>query len=339
MPFISGGVTMKVLSQITICAVGVLPFVLACKAEDLIVEPDGTSPPSLASGGNPAWPKPSPVEGVNSSATDQQPALSKDGLSLYFASNRLGGEGSFDIWVAQRECSEGCPWSEPKPLAVVNGSFLDASPTLSRDEHQLFFSSQRSHSHCSPSTTPLCNNRDLWVSYREDVHDDFGWGEAVNLGDAINSPDEEIAPSYFENEEAGIPQLFFNRGAVGGDIYVSELVNGAWAKPTYVRELNIPDPVADQRPSISHNGLEIYFWSDRDGTPRLWLATRESISSPWSAPFPLEFADDVNAQAIMPFIHSHGRTETLLFVRPFGLASRDLWISQRMRDSGLKDEP
>ena len=314
-------------------AMVVLLPALGCGPDAGMVEPGtraGSGESSFASGVNPAWPKPAPVEGVNSSSTDHQPALSKDGLSLYFASSRPGGEGSSDIWVAQRDCADGCSWTEPQPVAAVNGSSLDASPTLSRDGHQLFFASQRAHSHCTPPQT-TCTNRDLWVSYRRDVHDDFRWDEAVNLGDAINSTGEEIAPSYFENDEVGIPQLFFNRGAIGGDIYVSELVDGVWTKPSEVTALNLPDPVTDQRPSISHDGLEIYFYSDRDGTQHLWVATRESVSSSWTTPIPVAFANDVDAPAIMPFIHSHGRTETLLFVRPFALGNRDLWISERKR--------
>src|SRR5213594_2253156 len=49
---------------------------------------------------------------------DQQAALSKDGLSLYFASARPEGPGDliFDlnIWVSQRACSDdSCPWGTP----------------------------------------------------------------------------------------------------------------------------------------------------------------------------------------------------------------------------------
>ena len=40
---------------------------------------------------------------VNSTSMDRAPAISKDGLSLYFASNRLGGFGGEDIYVSQRE--------------------------------------------------------------------------------------------------------------------------------------------------------------------------------------------------------------------------------------------
>jgi Tol biopolymer transport system component len=309
-----------------------LLLLLGCDPERVVVDAVGHAGPSLVSTRYSAWSLPVPLSGVNSASTDQQPALSKDGLSLYFSSNRTGGMGSSDIWVAQRSCTAGpeqCPWGSPQVVPVVNSAFLDVSPSLSRDEHQLFFASQRPHDHCATPSPPQCNNRDLWVSYREDVHDDSGWGEAINLGDAINSSGEEIAPSYFENEAGGIPQLFFNRGAVGGDIYVSELQNGVWSGPAFVTELNTAG--TDQRASISPNGLEIWFYSDRDGTNHLWAATRESVTSHWLAPGPVFLFPDGDQTAIMPFLHSQGRTQTLLFVRPFGIESRDLWSSERTR--------
>ena len=40
---------------------------------------------------------------MNSTSMDRAPAISKDGLSLYFASNRPGGFGGEDIYVSQRE--------------------------------------------------------------------------------------------------------------------------------------------------------------------------------------------------------------------------------------------
>ena len=39
---------------------------------------------------------------VNSPFNDFAPAVSKNGLSLYFSSDRSGGFGSSDIWVSQR---------------------------------------------------------------------------------------------------------------------------------------------------------------------------------------------------------------------------------------------
>src|SRR4029453_14323542 len=52
---------------------------------------------------------------VNSGLTDQHPAISKKGLSLYFVSNRSGGSGALDIYVSQRETTED-PWGPPVNL-------------------------------------------------------------------------------------------------------------------------------------------------------------------------------------------------------------------------------
>jgi len=49
---------------------------------------------------------------VNSTSNDQHPSISKDGLSLYFVSNRPGGYGGNDIWVTQRATLED-PWGPP----------------------------------------------------------------------------------------------------------------------------------------------------------------------------------------------------------------------------------
>jgi hypothetical protein len=304
--------------------------------------------PSLSSQRYTAWSDPKALVSINQSGiNDQQPALSKDGLSLYFASTRKTSPSDnvldLNIWVARRACTEGCDWTAIDVLPGVNDvvpgvntDFPDISPALSRDGHYLFFASQRPHS-CYPPQTGQCTDRDLYVSYREDVQNDLGWGPAVNLGDGINSGGEEIAPNYFENADAGVPQLFFNRGAIGGDIYVSELHNGVWGSTDEVEELNTDG--TDQKPSVSHDGRQIYFYSDRNPDPdpnpdlvnRLWVAQRQSVSDDWSAPVPVEFPTSEEQDAIMPFIHSHGKTETLLFVRPFGLASRDIYIMERTR--------
>jgi hypothetical protein len=82
---------------------------------------------------------------VNSPFNDQGPAISKDGLSLYFSSGRPGFGGS-DIWVSQRDSLE-APWGPPNNLnylgGVVNTTADESIPALSRDEHWLFFNSPR----------------------------------------------------------------------------------------------------------------------------------------------------------------------------------------------------
>ena len=46
--------------------------------------------------------------GVNSSANDGAPALSRDGTELYFYSNRPGGFGANDLYVVTRTKLDTC---------------------------------------------------------------------------------------------------------------------------------------------------------------------------------------------------------------------------------------
>jgi len=51
--------------------------------------------------GKGTWSKPEPLTGLNQTASQQgdlSPALSRDGATLYFVSDRAGGKGGLDIW-------------------------------------------------------------------------------------------------------------------------------------------------------------------------------------------------------------------------------------------------
>ena len=67
-------------------------------------------------------------------------ATSKDGLSLYFNSDRLGSLGGQDIWVSQRP-SENDAWGPPMNLGAVINTTAAELYSLSRDGHWLFFTS------------------------------------------------------------------------------------------------------------------------------------------------------------------------------------------------------
>ena len=81
---------------------------------------------------------------VNSSAHDQAPSISADGLMLFFGSNRSGGSGGHDIWVSTRTTKDD-PWTVPVNLgAKVNSSSIENGPCISVDGRTLFFHSNRS---------------------------------------------------------------------------------------------------------------------------------------------------------------------------------------------------
>src|SRR5213592_3820575 len=115
---------------------------------------------------------------INSASNDQGPGISKDGLSLYFGSDRAGGAGGLDLWVAQRPTQD-APWGTPANLGpVVNSPGTDNVVSFSRDGHRMFFNSNRAGGF---------GDSDLWASYRAHVHDDFAW-KPLSISAAVSTP-------------------------------------------------------------------------------------------------------------------------------------------------------
>jgi len=76
---------------------------------------------------------------VNSPVYDGLPAISPDGLLLFFTSLRSGGYGDNDIWVAKR-ATRGGEWGEPVNLGpMVNTSAGEAEPSISYNGRWLYF--------------------------------------------------------------------------------------------------------------------------------------------------------------------------------------------------------
>jgi Tol biopolymer transport system component len=112
----------------------------------------------------------------------------------------------------------------------------------------------------------------------------------VHLNSLINTPGFEGKPSL----SADGLELYFvsdRPGALGGpgdqDIYVSRRtsVNSDWDAPTRVPP-PVSSPFFDITPSISLDGLSLYFGSNRPGPfsppwPDLWVAHRASVNHAW----------------------------------------------------------
>jgi hypothetical protein len=95
---------------------------------------------SAASGGTfgPA----APVKELNTPATETGPVPTKDGLTLYFGSNRDNAAGSLDVWMATRPTTS-APFGAPAKLDVLNTP-ADEWPTwLSPDGCRLYLSTNR----------------------------------------------------------------------------------------------------------------------------------------------------------------------------------------------------
>jgi hypothetical protein len=78
---------------------------------------------------------------LNTTASEEGAVLTRDGLTIFFASNRPGSERS-DVWVATRTGVD-TEFSSPRNLAGVNSDGDELDLALGADGQELFFTSNR----------------------------------------------------------------------------------------------------------------------------------------------------------------------------------------------------
>jgi len=117
---------------------------------------------------------------VNTESIEFSPAVTSSG-TLYFSSNRAGGRGEFDIYRCQLVNGK---YGEPENLGdAINTRGREVRPYVSPDESFIIFTSAGRQDGFGAT--------DLYLSTKRDG----AWTAAKNLGDKINSPSQELAPS------------------------------------------------------------------------------------------------------------------------------------------------
>ena len=122
-----------------------------------------------------------PVEltgGVQSDRCDSWPSLSPTGDTLYFCSNRIGGQG-MDIYMAVRK-GKGKDFAPAKNLRVLN---------TAGDEYDVFIHPNGKTLYWSTNGRPGFGGQDIYMSEREPGG---SWSIPKNLGWPINSPNEDM---------------------------------------------------------------------------------------------------------------------------------------------------
>lgn len=115
---------------------------------------------------------------VNSMYWESQPAISPDGSTLYFVSNRPGGIGGYDIWKTL--LNEEGEWSVPVNLGPeINTPYDENTPFLHADGKTLYFSSDG---------WPGMGSKDIFMSRMDSASH---WSKPLNMGYPINSFSEE----------------------------------------------------------------------------------------------------------------------------------------------------
>lgn len=183
---------------------------------------------------------------------DADPFITKDGKTLYFLSNRPTKDGEFakadfDIWKLDLTRSG---LRNPVHLdSPINSSEDEYYPTVS-DNGAMYFSSRR------PGGK---GGTDIYRCRLENGT----YSAAENLGDSVNTSDNEYEPFIAPDESYLIFMATRPNGLANADFFMSYHVDGVWA-----RAFKLPPPFSsggtDWSPKVTRDGKYLFFSSARN---------------------------------------------------------------------------
>jgi Tol biopolymer transport system component len=240
------------------------------------------------------------IAGLGASGSNDDPSMTPDLLELFLESDRAGGAGAGDLWVATR-ANVTDVFSPPVNLAVLNTAGDDVTPSISSDGLTLVFSSRRA------GALGADPNKDLYVSTRPTRTG--AWSVPVPI--AASRTGDDVSPSVSQD---GL-HLYFISQASSDDIFVASRATtaAAWGAAVPIAELN--STAEDSGPSINTTETFIVFASTRTptaGGSDLWSARRASPADPWQPPQRLVELDTA-AEETDPWLSPDERT--IVFAR------------------------
>ncbi|MGE0589233.1 MAG: hypothetical protein AB7O48_11720 [Cyclobacteriaceae bacterium] len=126
------------------------------------------------------WSTPKAMEGINSEYLENSASLSRDNQSVFFTSNRPGGYGGTDIYRA--DLGKGGRWTNVRNLGPLVNTEMD--------EDGVFITASGRHLYFSSNGHAGMGDLDIYRSELDTVNGT--WGEPLNLGYPINSPENDI---------------------------------------------------------------------------------------------------------------------------------------------------
>ncbi|HSG70471.1 MAG TPA: hypothetical protein VLA12_08655, partial [Planctomycetaceae bacterium] len=174
-------------------------------------------------------------------------------------------------------------WTEPENLGpLVNTEYIERNPTLSSDGLTLIFESDRPGG--PQPTVEFMPEFNLWQTTRANL--DAPWTQPVILSPPVNSAGFDKSPSLSAD---GLTLLFDSSRAGRTDIWMTtrRSLTGEWTTPLNLREQLDTKGMLDQHPTLSADGLTLFFGSTSVEPPAddfldLWMSTRKSEQDSWS---------------------------------------------------------
>jgi hypothetical protein len=210
---------------------------------------------------------PTPIAELNTAVFETSSAISADGLTLWFGSDRPGGVGSTDIWVSSRP-DRAASWSPPENVAALNTAAEDIPRPPGQRGLVMPLSSKR-------ATAAVYQT---FLAARAGAGAPFG---APALIAELVSADRSTVDGFLTDDgltlfySSSPLQFLGDAGPIiegTADLFVASRrsVNDAFDSPQALDDLNTPGDERD--PWLTADGTTLYFTSDRDGALNIYTA-------------------------------------------------------------------
>ena len=216
----------------------------------------------------------------------------------------------------------------------IPGLYSFSSPSVSTDGLSLYVDSEQSGGY---------GRYDIFVFTRGTIHED--WSGPVNAGRPINS---SLADGNPDISADGLTLFFNSRRTAGGhggqDIWLTTraTTDEPWSEPVNLGP-TINGPYYDGHPSVSTDGLSLFFMSERpdggQGGRDIWLPPRETPGAPWAEPVNLGPIVNSPSRDSGPDISSDGLKLFFDSERPGGYGRGDIWVTSRATTDDPWGEP
>ncbi|MCB9263268.1 MAG: PD40 domain-containing protein [Flavobacteriales bacterium] len=223
---------------------------------------------------------------------------------------------------------------EPINLGTeINTKYEEYFPGLDIEEKTLYYTRR------DGSLPVQAQNEDIYFSKKLNDNNNL-WSQGTNLGNPVNTPENEGA---FSASADGKYIYFTSCSRPGGvgrcDIWFSTLDGDKWSKP---ENLGLPVNTKEweSQPSISADGVTLYFVSNRPGGyggTDIWYAIKQN-DSVWSKPINLGPGINTEGDEEFPFIHNDGVTLYFTSKGLPGMGGADIFVTRKMGTTWSKPE-
>lgn len=176
---------------------------------------------------------------------------------------------------------------------VINTKHHDLLPKITADGKYLFFTS-----YPPEGESHLNNLQDIYRSVRKNDT----WTTPQKVASPISDPENNDAVVGISPDGQ---TMFLFRGSNGGDILVSEIVNGKWSEPS---QMSFNTVGKESSITISPDGKTLLFVRKSiGGNSNIYESVKESAGT-WSTPRPLPKTINTTYDEESPFLHPDGKT-------------------------------